>query len=336
MLDDKKRIELAKRLINALQSQLSFIKNAKHYGTTSKTFYKNSILSKVKFINYLLDKTTFFEMSKFFKDKITKCSIDIYYKLNDVNYKASFVNNYKDLFINDIDERIFEAEFLLFLDKVSNSLVDINSIQSVDVRSSFKSSPDINYIITIPEYSKTTKDEETPKIEMVDEELTKKIEKAREHRKQVISEIRKNLRVLLDDTDDNVLGMLGVFDEDIKQDVHIKLAILDACERLFISFYHEKCDRINVKVYYIPRGSKNRHFCETVFYNDIFDVDLYDEHSELKSGGFYLKMIDVVRSLSSIKLVPLELKISFENGLSKDIDVCTYDLTNGSILSDNK
>lgn len=336
MLDDKKRIELAKRLTNALKSQLSFIKNAKHYGTTSKTFYKQSILSKVKFINYLLDKTTFFEMSKFFKDKITKCSIDIYYKLNDVNYKASFVNNYRDLFINDIDERIFEAEFLLFLDKVSNSLVDVNSIESVDVRSSFENSPDINYIITIPEYPKSDKDDETPKIEMLDEELTKKIEKVREHRKLVISEIRKNLRVLLDDTDDNVLGMLGVFSEDIKQDVHIKLAILDACERLFTSFYRKKCERINVKVYYIPRGSKNRHFYETIFYNDIFDVDLYDEHSELKSGAFYLKMIDVIRSLSSQKQIPLELKMTFEDGLSRNIDVCTYDLTNGSIINDNK
>ena len=216
MLDDKKRIELAKRLTNALKSQLSFIKNSKHYGTNFKNYYKNSTLSKIKFINYLLDKTTFFEMSKFFKDIVTQCSIDIYYKFNDVNYKASFKNNYKNLFINDIDERIFEAEFLLFLDKVSNSLVDINSIESVDVRSSFESSPDINYIITIPEYPKSDKEEETPKIEMLDEELTKKIEKVREHRKLVISEIRKNLRVLLDDTDDNVLGMLGVFSEDIK------------------------------------------------------------------------------------------------------------------------
>jgi len=336
VLDDKKRIELAKRLTNALKSQLSFIKNSKHYGTNFKNYYKNSTLSKIKFINYLLDKTTFFEMSKFFKDIVTQCSIDIYYKFNDVNYKASFKNNYKNLFINDIDERIFEAEFLLFLDKVSNSLVDVNSIESVDVRSSFESSPDINYIITIPEYPKSDKDEETPKIEMLDEELTKKIEKVREHRKQVISEIRKNLRVLLDDTDDNVLGMLGVFSEDINQDIHIKLAILDACERLFTSFYHKKCERMNVKVYYIPRGSKNRHFYETVFYNDIFDVDLYDEHSELKSGAFYLKMIDVIRSLSSIKLVPLELKMTFENGLSRNIDVCTYDLTNGSIINDNK
>ena len=336
MLDDKKRIELAKRLINALKSQLSFIKNSKHYGTNFKNYYKNSTLSKIKFINYLLDKTTFFEMSKFFKDIVTQCSIDIYYKFNDVNYKASFKNNYKNLFINDIDERIFEAEFLLFLDKVSNSLVDINSIESVDVRSSFESSPDINYIITIPEYPKSDKEEETPKIEMVDEELTKKIEKVREHRKQVISEVRENLKVLINDTDSNILSMLGVFNEDIKQDIHIKLAILDACERLFTSFYHEKCDRINVKFYYTPRGHKGRYFSETTFYNDIFDIDLYDEHSELKSGAFYLKMIDVIRSLSSIKLVPLELKISFENGLSKDIDICTYDLTNGSIINGNK
>ena len=336
MLDDNKRIELAKRLVNALKSQLSFIKNAKHYGTTSKTFYKQSILSKVKFINYLLDKTTFFEMNKFFKDKVIKCSIDIHYKVLDVNYKASFENDYKDLFINDIDERIFEAEFLLFLDKVSNSLVDINNIQSVDVKASFESSPDINYIITIPEYPKSDKEEETPKIEMVDEEFAKKIEKAREHRKLVISEIRKNLRVLLDDIGDNVLGILGVFDEDIKQDVHVKLAILDACERLFTSFYHKKCDGINVRIYYIPRGSKNRNFCDTIFYNDIFDVDLYDEHSELKSGGFYLKMIDVLRSLSAIKQIPLELKISFEDELSKNTDVLIYDLTNGSITTDNK
>ena len=67
MLDDKKRIELAKRLTNALKSQLSFIKNSKHYGTNFKNYYKNSTLSKIKFINYLLDKTTFFEMSKFLK-----------------------------------------------------------------------------------------------------------------------------------------------------------------------------------------------------------------------------------------------------------------------------
>lgn len=352
MLDDKKRIELAKRLVNALQSQLSFIKNSKHYGTNFKNYYKNSTLSKIKFINYLLDKTTFFDMSKYLKDEISNCDINIFYNILNISYKASFKDVNKALFMEDIDDKIFEPCFMAFLDKVAISTVEINGIDRIELDISFKNSNDIRqYIITIPDDPKGLKITDvldnhirmTSLEKRLPEEYTKKIETANNHRKEIITELRNSLENLIKEENNGILGLLGVYNADVEHNLHLNLSILKACERLFTSFYRDKPDMLEMEVYYLPRGSEHRYKFNAAIDNTLFDVDLYDtasyniDHLEgnVKSGIFYSKVIEFIKTIARKSITPLEIKLIF-NYKEKASEEYIYDLTNGSILSSNK
>ena len=91
---------------------------------------------KIFLIDYLINKTKFFnlyEMVDFSDINIKSCRIVIEFNRPDTIYSVEFIKDSRELFLNNIEDRIFEGEFTVFVNLVLCEYIDVKNIAKLMV-----------------------------------------------------------------------------------------------------------------------------------------------------------------------------------------------------------
>lgn len=130
-MDKEKRIKVAMQLKKNCEDDLNKIdkinlsKDLIHY-----------LNKKIFFIDYLINKTKFFnlyEMVDFSDTNIKSCRIVIEFNRPDTIYTVEFTKDSRDLFLNNIEDRIFEGEFIVFVNLVLCEYIEMKNIAKLMV-----------------------------------------------------------------------------------------------------------------------------------------------------------------------------------------------------------
>lgn len=130
-MDKEKRIKVAMQLKKNCEDDLNKIdkvnlsKDLIHY-----------LNKKIFFIDYLINKTKFFnlyEMVDFSDTNIKSCKIVIEFNRPDTIYSVEFIKDSRELFLNNIEDRIFEGEFVVFINLVLCEYIDVKNIAKLMV-----------------------------------------------------------------------------------------------------------------------------------------------------------------------------------------------------------
>lgn len=130
-MDKEKRIKVAMQLKKNCEDDLNKIdkvnlsKDLIHY-----------LNKKIFFIDYLINKTKFFnlyEMVDFSDTNIKSCRMVIEFNRPDTIYTVEFIKDSRDLFLNDIEDRIFEGVFTVFVNLVLCEYIDMKNIAKLMV-----------------------------------------------------------------------------------------------------------------------------------------------------------------------------------------------------------
>ena len=138
-MNKEKRIKFAKLFRDMLKDELDKFSKSKvdiRYLDLKIEHIKYS-KDRIYFIEYLIDKTEFFNLYRYidFKDYGIKCiNVSIEFDREDISYKVTFNKDNSSLFLNNTDERIFEGEFNVFINKVMTSDIDVKSIKNIIVK----------------------------------------------------------------------------------------------------------------------------------------------------------------------------------------------------------
>ena len=144
-MDKEKRIKVAMQLKKNCEDDLNKIdkvnlsKDLIHY-----------LNKKIFFIDYLINKTKFFnlyEMVDFSDTNIKSCRIVIEFNRSDIIYSVEFIKDSRELFLNNIEDRIFEGEFTVFVNLVLCEYIDVKNIAKLMVNVNYNNGENIYFKI---------------------------------------------------------------------------------------------------------------------------------------------------------------------------------------------
>lgn len=144
-MDKEKRIKVAMQLKKNCEDDLNKIdkvnlsKDLIHY-----------LNKKIFFIDYLINKTKFFnlyEMVDFSDTNIKSCKIVIEFNRPDTIYSVEFIKDSRELFLNNIEDRIFEGEFVVFINLVLCEYIDMKNIAKLMVNVNYNNGENIYFKI---------------------------------------------------------------------------------------------------------------------------------------------------------------------------------------------
>ena len=144
-MDKEKRIKVAMQLKKNCEDDLNKIdkvnlsKDLIHY-----------LNKKIFFIDYLINKTKFFnlyEMVDFSDTNIKSCKIVIEFNRPDTIYSVEFIKDSRELFLNNIEDRIFEGEFVVFVNLVLCEYIDVKNIAKLMVNVNYNNGENIYFKI---------------------------------------------------------------------------------------------------------------------------------------------------------------------------------------------
>lgn len=144
-MDKEKRIKVAMQLKKNCEDDLNKIdkvnlsKDLIHY-----------LNKKIFFIDYLINKTKFFnlyEMVDFSDTNIKSCRVVIEFNRPDTIYSVEFIKDSRELFLNNIEDRIFEGEFVVFVNLVLCEYIDVKNIVKLMVNVVYNNGENIYFKI---------------------------------------------------------------------------------------------------------------------------------------------------------------------------------------------
>lgn len=105
---------------------------------------------KIFLIDYLINKTKFFnlyEMVDFSDINIKLCRIVIEFNRPDTIYTVEFIKDSRELFLNNIEDRIFEGELMVFINLVLCEYIDVKNIAKLMVNVVYNNGENIYFKI---------------------------------------------------------------------------------------------------------------------------------------------------------------------------------------------
>lgn len=144
-MDKEKRIMVAMQLKKNCEDDLNEFSKI----NLSKDLI-NYLNKKIFFIDYLINKTKFFnlyEMVDFSDINIKSCRIVIEFNRPDTIYTVEFIKDSRELFLNNIEDRIFEGEFMVFVNLVLCEYIDVMNIAKLMVNVNYNNGENIYFKI---------------------------------------------------------------------------------------------------------------------------------------------------------------------------------------------